>query len=514
MKKALICVLATILVVAVGFYVVVVRPLVSPAAQTFAAEAALATPDLILLAAVNVRQAVFLERWYLGAPAVATGTSRAVRPPAERTILEHLAAARVDMRRDVEHVLYGLYPATERGVRHAVVIVGQFDAPSIAQYVARDLHGTARPDGGRTSYEVRRVDPDRCENVTTWMITVDPRWILISDPAAHATLVPRLTQIPAADEAELAWWQPLAHSDVLSIGMWRPRDAHKTVTTPTLQASAQAAIAQAADVEHLYLGLGAKTVPPSGRLRLVLDAADAPRLRQKIEGWERAVRESRARWARVAPSLGALFDSLSVKESGSRQTIEFTVDRALASNLSAAVNELLAALFSGFGAERRPRPATAGQPAEQIDSDPTVFVPITAAAALAPYDASVMFAEEVDQIQGPFGIRLSGMRMPSEGDAGLELEVEAFAAAIPNVTGSGDRARLFVDSLTSTGGQALLRVEDCGRQRSTIPGPFTDSGGRRLRAKKAVRVAPGGGPHTLGRVARRRERRAPAPAAA
>jgi len=141
MKKALICVLATILVVAVGFYVVVVRPLVSPAAQTFAAEAALATPDLILLAAVNVRQAVFLERWYLGAPAVATGTSRAVRPPAERTILEHLAAARVDMRRDVEHVLYGLYPATEQGVRHALVIVGQFDAPSIEQYVARDLVG-------------------------------------------------------------------------------------------------------------------------------------------------------------------------------------------------------------------------------------------------------------------------------------------------------------------------------------------------------------------------------------
>src|SRR6266446_6044006 len=509
MKKALICVLATILVVAVGFYVVVVRPLVSPAAQTFAAEAALATPDLILLAAVNVRQAVFLERWYLGAPAVATGTSRAVRPPAERTILEHLAAARVDMRRDVEHVLYGLYPATEQGVRHALVIVGQFDAPSIEQYVARDLRGTARPDGGRTSYEVRRVDPDRCESVTTWMITVDPRWILISDAAAHATLLPRLTQIPAADEAELAWWQPLAHSDVLSIGMWRPRDAHKTVTTPTLQASAQAAIVQAADVEHLYLGLGAKTVPPSGRLRLVLDAADAPRLRQKIEGWERAVRESRARWARVAPSLGALFDSLSVKESGSRQTIEFTVDRALASNLSAAVNELLAALFSGFGAERRPSPATAGPPAERIDSDATVFVPVTAASALGQYDASATFAEDVDQVQGPFGIRLSAMRMPSEGDAGLELEVEAFAAAIPNVTGSGDRARLFVDSLTSTGGQALLRVEDCGRQRSTIPGPFTDSGGRRLRAKKAVRLAAGADPHTLGSVAGRVELRLP-----
>src|SRR5260370_36432842 len=328
MKKALIGVLAALLVVAAGFYAVVVRPLISPAAQTFAAEAALATPDLILLAAVNVRQAVFLGRWYLGAPADATGTARAAGPAAERTMLEHLAAARVDMRRDVEHVLYGLYPATERGVRHAVVIVGQFDVPSLEQYVARDLRGTPRPDGGRTSYEVRCVDPDRCENATTWMITVDPRWILISDPAAPAPLLPRLTQIPAADEAELAWWQPLAHSDVLSVGIWRPPAAPHTDTTPMLHASALPAVAQAADVEHLYLGLGAKTVPPSGPLRLVLDAADPARLRQTVEDWERALRQSRAQWAQVAPSLGPLFDSLSLQPTRTRQTIEFTVDRA------------------------------------------------------------------------------------------------------------------------------------------------------------------------------------------
>ena len=509
MKKALIGVLAAILVAAVGFYVVVVRPLISPAAQTFAAEAALATPDLILLAAVNVRQAVFLERWYLGAPAVATGSSRAARPAAERTMLEHLAAAGVDMRRDVEHVLYGLYPATERGVRHAVVIVGQFDVPSLEQYVTRDLRGMPRPDGGRTSYEVRRVDPDRCENVTTWMMTVDPRWILISDSAAHATLLPRLAQLPAADEAELAWWQPLAHSDVLSIGMWRPRDAPKTVTTPMLQASAKAAAAQAADVEHLYLGLGAKTVPPSGRLRLVLDATDAARLRQKVEDWERALRQSRAQWAQVAPSLGALFDSLSVKQTGSRQTIEFTVDRALASNLSAAVNELLAALFSGLRTERGSRPAPASPSAERIESNPSVFVPVVAASALAPYDPSAMFADEVDQIQGPFGIRLNAMRLPAEGDGGLELEVEAFAASIPNVSGGGDRARLFVDGVTATGGQQLLRVEDCGRQRSTLPGTFSGSGGQRLRAVKAVRLAPGADPHTLATIAGRVELRLP-----
>jgi len=65
-------------------------------------------------------------------------------------VLEHLAAARVDKRRDVEHVLYGLYPATERGVRHAVVIVGQFDArassgTSRATFVGRPARTVAEP---------------------------------------------------------------------------------------------------------------------------------------------------------------------------------------------------------------------------------------------------------------------------------------------------------------------------------------------------------------------------------
>jgi hypothetical protein len=284
MKKVLLAVLILILAGAVSVSVVVVRPLVAPAAQTFAAEAALATPDLVLLAAVNVKQAVFLERWFLGAPVIRAGESRAARPVEERTMLEHLTAAHVDVRRDVEHVVYGLYPATDRGVRHAIVIVGRFDAAAVERYLTGELHGVAQSIAGRTSYEIRRTDPDRCDDVTTWMITVHPRWILISDAAAHATLIPRLTQIPPADEAELAWWRALAHSDVVSVGMWRPRDADQTVSAPFLKTSARAMMAQADGIEHVYLGLGAKTVPPSGRLRLVLDSADTARVSAKARG--------------------------------------------------------------------------------------------------------------------------------------------------------------------------------------------------------------------------------------
>ena len=151
MKKLLVAALAVLLAAAAGAYVIVVRPLVAPAAQTIAAEAALATPDLVLLAALNVRQMVFLERWLLGAPVIRAVDARAPRALDERSLLDHLAAARVDLRRDVEHVLYGLYPATERGARHAIVIVGRFDPGDIERYLVAELGGIARPVGAVTS---------------------------------------------------------------------------------------------------------------------------------------------------------------------------------------------------------------------------------------------------------------------------------------------------------------------------------------------------------------------------
>src|SRR5205814_1734885 len=211
MKKLLVAALAVLLAAAAGAYVIVVRPLVAPAAQTIAAEAALATPDLVLLAALNVRQMVFLERWLLGAPVIRA---------------------------------------------------------------------------------------------------VDARWVLFGDAAAHDRLVSGLTQIPPAAEAELAWWRALAHSDLVSIGMWRPREADKSVSGPLLKMSAQAVLAQTVGVEHVYLGLGAKTVPPSGRLRLVLDAADGAGIQQKVDEWRRALQQSREAWAQTAPSLAPLLDSV------------------------------------------------------------------------------------------------------------------------------------------------------------------------------------------------------------
>ena len=499
MKRALLAITILLIAAAAGVYVLVVRPLIAPAEATPAVEAALATPDVVLLAGVNVKQAAFIERWMLGVPVTPVAHDEPARSPLDRTLLEHLRAAQIDVRRDLDYTLYALYRTTTTDLRHAVVLVGRFDPDAINGYLARDLHGAARDVGGRPSHELTMISPLDCKPAGTWMVTVDRSFILIADPASHAVVLPRLTAAPSDAPDQLGWWRGLARTDLVAIGLWDVKDADQAVPHPFQKGMAKGLSTEANVFAHLYFGLGLRTVPPDGRLRLVLDAADAQLAAQKIAGWQKGLGESKARWAQTVPSVAALYDSLALHAQGPRSTVEFTVDRKLARNLQSVVNELLSAIFSGFGGARRSRDVE--QRAERIDTSPLAFQPTASAAALRAFDPNAPFAEDVEQIQGPFGLRVGELRLGSSADIGLELVVESITGAIPNVTDDSRRARLFVDSVTSKAGQELLRSEPCGRERNGEPSQFKAFMAPWLKASKVVRLVAGVGPRELQSVA-------------
>ena len=172
MKKVLAAVLAALVVLGAGLYFFVARPLLRPSEVTAVAERALATDDLLLLAGINVKQAVFLEKWLLGSPRV---TPVAATPPpavADRSLLDHLRAAGVDPRHDVDHALYALYPADAAGSRHAVILVGRFNPAAVNAYLTRELAATPRPGPGPASFDVTRIDPATCQPGASWVVTV------------------------------------------------------------------------------------------------------------------------------------------------------------------------------------------------------------------------------------------------------------------------------------------------------------------------------------------------------
>jgi hypothetical protein len=494
-KRALAALLGVLVVLGATLYLFVVRPLLRPSDVTAAAESALATEDLLLLGGINVKQAVFLERWFLGTPRVSTVQAVPTPAVADRTLVDHLRAAGVDARQDVDYALYAVYPAAAETTRHAVVLLGRFNPTAINAYLTRELRATPRAGAGPASYEVVRTDPTTCQPGATWVVTVAPAWIVLADPASHTALLPRLASPPSEKREQLDWWRSLARADVASVGITSLDRLETGASQGFVKSSAKALAAEGGAFARLYVGLGVKPVPPQGVLRIVIDAKDPGRGAEQLKAWEQAVNTSRARWKDSMPSVAALYDSLKIHADGSRSTIEFTVDRALAANSQRVLNELLAAALGGLGVRVSGPAAT--PPAERIDTEPLAFVPSIAPGSLPAYDTQAPFAEEVDQILGPFGLRLGELRLSADPAAGLELVIEGFAKELPNLGGSDERVRLVVDSVKSTGGQELLRPEACGRERNTQPASFKTWGSHKIRATKTVRLIAGADPRAL-----------------
>jgi hypothetical protein len=509
MKKALAALAAALVVLAAALYFFVARPLLRPSEVTAVAERALVADDLLVLAAVNVKQAVFIEKWLLGVP---PATPVAAPPPtaADRSLLDHLRAGGVDPRHDVDAALFALYPADGATARHAMILVGRFNPAALNGYLTRELGAAPRPGATPASFTVARLDAATCQPGATWAVTAAREWIAFSDPGSHAALVARLTAARAGGGADerLAWWRGLARGDVAGVGLPGLERLESGATQSFARGGAKALAVQTEPFGRADVGVGVKTVPPQGVLRLVLDARDPARGAEKIREWEGALAASRARWKDSVPTVAALYDSLRVRGDGARSTLEFTVDRTLATNAQRAVNELVTLALGGFGIRVNP-PGGAEPPAERIDTEPVAFVAAVTPGALPAYDPQAQLAEEVDQVQGPFGVRVGELRQGSGPDAGLpsglppglptglEIVVEGFAGDLPNVGGSEDRVRLFVDSVKGAGGQELLRPEACGRERNDRPAPFLSIGSKRLRARKTVRLIAGADPRTL-----------------
>ncbi len=106
-------------------------------------------------------------------------------------------------------------------------------------------------------------------------------------------------------------------------------------------------------------------------------------------------------------------------------------------------------------------------------------------------------------------MRVDQLRLGGEPGVGLELVVEGFANAVPNISGNDERARLVVDSVKGASGQELLRLEACGRERNSQPAAFTRPDARRLGAVKKLRLISGADPRALQSVSGRVQLRLP-----
>jgi len=385
-------------------------------------------------------------------------------------------------------------------VRQAVALIGRFDPAAVGQYLMGELHAKALAGAGHPSYEVALTDANSCKPAASWIVSAAPGWILIADPAAHAVLAPRFAGSAPGGSGETKWWRELALADVAGVAIRRPKTLVSGAIVPFLGPVAGMVPPEVEAFDGAYLGLGIALAPPQGQLRLVLDASDASRAADYVKTWQKAVEDSRGHWANAMPAVARLYDGLSIRTEGARSTLAVTLDRSTVARVQDLANELVGQIFGGLGMSTSIQPGS-GSGAEQIDKDAPKFEAAASVAALGPYDPKVQFAEKVDASAGPFGVRLDATRLGSKPEDGLELVVAGFANGIPNLAADPARATLIVDSVTSSGGQELLKREDCGRERNGKPAEFTSSLPPRLSASKILRLVSGADAHALQRIA-------------
>src|SRR4029077_3864345 len=231
--KNILLVIVVLVALGCGAYLGLIKPALAPSKDVELVERALLTPDVVVVAHANIRQAVFLERWFIGSPIFPPENAAHATEEEKRSPLGGLRAAGVDLRRDVYDVLYGLYPTDGEQLRQAIAVLGRFDQAAIGQYLGRQPGAVRRDAPGRVSYEIERSDPDTCGAATKWVGTADPRWILIAHAASEASILARLTDAPA-EAGELAWWHPLAYDDVLAVGLRDPDTLGSATPQPFL----------------------------------------------------------------------------------------------------------------------------------------------------------------------------------------------------------------------------------------------------------------------------------------
>ncbi|MGH0030738.1 MAG: hypothetical protein ACQGVC_13165 [Myxococcota bacterium] len=460
-------------------------------------ERALARPGLIGLVTLDVAALVALG--------VAEGEPEGEPEGWRRDLL----AAGIDLENDLDHATLALSAsgasdvegADDPGEAEAVLaLFGRFD-PAAVEAALRGADGTTVEDGelaGRPVLHVTRTDRDTCEESGPFAVHLGPGRILV---AQAGTLAALLQGAPPADGAlrDLTRFQGFRQGQLVSAAFFVP-DALPDTGNPFVGMAAVGARQAVDGFRALYAGAAPRLVPPGVSVDAVLEGVEPGVASDRAAAWSAWLDEKLGPLGEKVPTLATLHEALELRAEGNDLHASFRLSQQDLERLEKLPDEMGSLIFGGGSFEMGGMSGQGGPVEERLKEEPLVFRPQVEKADLPAYDPGVPFAEPVDAVSGPLGLRVAAIRL-GEGDAPSELEIEAFGTGIPNLGGSADRVSFVVTSLEGKGGEELLAREHCGPDRNDLPAVLSNHfGGQVLRGAKSLRLRPGAVPDDLARI--------------
>lgn len=427
-------------------------------------EQALADGRLVSIGHINVEKLVQLQRYLFGE----LDTAALPIDGKQQDLLTELFDGPAGLREHLSQAFFAVHGSDQPGVVHtALVLDGRFEAGPVIQALSSAYRVDKSSDGRWASLHVledkaQPVCPDETpkgpRQRPMHLLITPERMLLVSDPRYGEQLMQRLQQQAVAVQ-DIAQWQDYRAGQLASLMVFSTRDSSLALDGFAGMA-ARSAAGKNTELSSLAAGLAVDLAVPGLNFNLLLGSEDETWRRDTRQGIQQGLDEIMHDSRKFSPTLGGMFSRLSVAEQPQAVTIDLAVDGALLDDLGEVIEEGIASLFS---VEVRDANQTAGDQADQIDTQPTDY---STGAALADLPALKIESYQQEPLyrRGAFGIDLERIKLDRD-TGGLTLNVQGMVA-LPKSSDQSHNRRIgdlsmTISTVEDAEGRDLRRDERC-----------------------------------------------------
>lgn len=443
-------------------------------ARVLGAERALAMPEMVALASVDIASLVALAP----APTAASDT--------EAVDLTPFRPFGVDLARDVEHMVGSLFAHADGSWGIAFILYGRFD-PAALEAAIREREGAVATDSVLSRERVLFVhqrDPVTCDESAQWAIAPRADRVVVADAASIATVLQRLDDAPARVR-DLGEFHSFRAGRLGAAALFTPAVLPASLEHPLLRAIAEVSRDALAGFDGAYFGASAALT--SGLvLEGLLFGTDSAHAQARATQWLQG-RDVAAAWQRLAPVATELVTALSGEARSNGLSLEARLGKDWLASAARLPAELTRLAFRSVSSQF---PEAVDPAVDATQPRPLDYRSLFSIDQLPEFDPDQRGAGAADSVHGPFGIRVHSVTRSEAGP--LEVELEVLSPVIANTGAGAAGAELRLTSVRGPNGSSLAQTAECGPLRSDLAARLeVVFGDELLRATKRVRLQDG-----------------------
>lgn len=485
MKRILIILLLLIGILAGGGYFLfleTLKPTEFPA-KVLNAENAIATSGTIAIGSINLSHIRRIDDMFKGVKDPSPiNIPKKVEPKPAKSLLDKLKKQGIDLYSETNYALATINVAQTKPA-YTFVLFGNYSQAKLTQAIQRthlveesaEGYWLITPNTDEQKSKDPCAVPTKKSSLKQQALHLQNDRILLSSPELMPSLLKRFTANARAD-VSLTKWRAFRKGKVVAAAFMSPKEAKKGAVD--LQSALLLGAVSKQPLTDLYGGAVISLLPSPG-LTIQVDAhsSDASwplEVKNKYDAWLAEVLSE----IKNMPTLASLLNALSLQAEGNILRFKTIATRTTLDNLEKIPGEFFKAILSNisFGEGK-------GTGEEKIinEEDLKKYISRFDFSSLGAFDdKSTVY--KLDQVVGPFGIRLKKIGLLATDNSVVELTINAdgkgFENVFDNPMSKQDElagASLLITSVEDKEGNNLLREELCGKTRNSIATPLTIS---------------------------------------